>query len=161
MSSKLFRAVVGIGISIGTASAACFGATSGAADSNVDGTTVPTPIPAPVHSDAAAAVEPTDAQAPDARDLADAASDAPFDAYLTAFCDAAWPTTKGGVFSPTCGDIAPCADAGRAPQCHPRLSATNCESAPTPAWCVGGGWQCAIGSVPAAECSCWDNQGCP
>ena len=85
-------------------------------------------------------------------------------AILDAFCDAAWPTTKGNPGGPTCGAIDGCQDAGPALRCYTLVDAatSTCQStsAVFPAWCVGGEWQCS-GGVPQAQCKCWVGQPCP
>lgn len=170
MSSKLFRAVVGLGISLGTASAACFGAV----DSGSNGTEPPANS-APSAPDKKG--DPADVGAPQAdatvdsgSDSAvattDAAADAPSDAMLDAFCDAAWPTTKGNPSGPTCGAVADCKDAGPAPYCFTQVDATSqtCDSTSTkalPAWCVSGHWECSGGGVPQQQCKCWTGEPCP
>jgi hypothetical protein len=116
MASRLFHAVVGIGISLGTTSLACSGrvTTRLQADDVTADEPAPLPSASPVSSsnpvtpptlvadagtDAFAPVD--DAASPDATsldgDVTDSAAvvDASTDALLDAFCDAAWPTTKG------------------------------------------------------------------
>jgi hypothetical protein len=93
MTSRLFRAIVGVGISLGTASAACLGAVSEGGPSTAD---------------------------------------APGDVILDAFCDAAWPTTKGNPSGPTCGPIEHCAEAGPAPHCYRLVAPSTCDSKPRP-----------------------------
>lgn len=165
MTSKLFRAIVGFGISLGTASAACLGAV----DTLPEGGS-------PTGSGATEPAEAPDGQGPGARDggthegggntqsdaRADVA-DAPHDVVLDAFCDAAWPTTKGNPGGPTCGPIHDCIDAGPAPHCWQAVDAITCNSsAPgVPAWCVGGTWHCSTGALPNEACKCWMGMSSP
>lgn len=147
MASKLFRAVVGVGISLGTASAACLGSSSPAPDATADEASTPAP------------------PSPDAGDAPESSADATTDALLDAFCDASWPTTKGNhAGGPTCGDTVDCHEAGPSPYCFKQVDpvASICDTAPVlPAWCVGGSWQCSADGVPAEQCRCWVGQTCP
>ena len=175
MSSRLFRAIVGVGISLGTMSAAC----SGAVDEQADGvdtsereTSTPDPQPgdpAPgsdsaTSADARSSLDATDARADAA---ADAPADAPRDVILDAFCDATWPTTKGNPAGPTCGPVQTCAEAGPAPHCYAQLGPSICSpnTQGFAAWCVGGKWECSTGAVPQDQCKCWGpldaGQTCP
>jgi len=165
MSSRLFRAVVGLGISLGTASAACYGSVDPTNAGDASGSTEPSSpdkAPNPVTNpttptrDAAAAVDAhVDAQV-------DAVADAPKDAILDAFCDATWPTTKGTSGGPTCGAVEDCKDAGPAPHCYKQVTTSTCNpgTAPLPAWCVAGNWQCSGGAVTQDQCKCWTGQPC-
>ena len=106
MASRLFQAVVGVGIAMGGALAACGDVTSEETPEAADA--------APANGDAKAKADGTthdDGGAPDAvvivTDAApavDAAIDAPKDVILDAFCDAPWPTTKGSPPVPACVD---------------------------------------------------------
>ena len=168
MASKLFRAVVGFGISLGAASAACVGGAGSIEASAADTTTPPgnTWDPPPGsnwEAPGSNSESPNSPASGDARADADAAADAPKDAMLDAFCDAAWPTTKGNPGGPTCGAVDGCGDAGPAPHCYKLASgssssssssSTKCDPANVtyPAWCISGAWQCSTGSVPADQC---------
>ncbi|MBS2012609.1 MAG: hypothetical protein JST00_06980 [Deltaproteobacteria bacterium] len=125
MASKLFGAVVGVGLAMAA------------------GTTV-----------ACLGSDPSSTSGADSAD--GAAGDAPADAILDAFCDAAWPTTKGSPGGPTCGSTGECADAGPAPYCYRVVdpAAMKCEQngKEVPAWCVDRAWRCSTGSAPALEC---------
>lgn len=156
MTSKLFRAVVGVGIALGTASGACLGAIDSVPEAD-DASTTTTPQP-----DGASTPKPTpsaDAGADAAADAdADAPLDAPKDVILDAFCDATWPTTKGNVHAPTCGPTEECEDAGPAPRCYYRIEGSDagCNvTKPIPAWCVSAAWQCSTGAVPVSQCKCF------
>ena len=183
MSSRLFRAIVGVGISLGATSAACVSGGDDGFDVTDDGGSgTPDPSgPSPgadASSSADAAKSTKDARAADAR--VDAAADAPKDVILDAFCDAAWPTTKGNPGGPTCGPIDGCADAGPAPRCYAELGPSTCATSTGSSgsgsgstgsgqvlavWCVGGKWECPTGSIPDNECKCWGpleaGQTCP
>lgn len=84
------------------------------------------------------------------------AGDAPKDVILHAFCDAAWPTTKGNPGGPTCGAVGECGGAGPAPHCYRVVDPTamKCEqnTPEVPAWCIDRAWRCSTGSLPATEC---------
>jgi hypothetical protein len=168
LSSRLFHAVVGVGIALGTSAIGCSGAIdveSAAPDGAV--------VPDLAHEDSGTSPDATkinsahDAGADsnhdseldagiDATTGVDAALDAPQDVILDAFCDAAWPTTKGNPNPPTCGAVVDCADAGEAPFCYVALSSTQCDGNQlVPAWCVGGDWQCSPGSTAQKDCVCW------
>jgi hypothetical protein len=176
MSSRLFRAIVGVGISLGATSAACIGTGDGGLGVTEDGgpeTEDPTTSSSSADSSSGDAAK----SKKDAR--ADASVDAPKDAILDAFCDATWPTTKGNSGGPTCGPIDACSDAGPAPRCYaeigPSVCATSGSSSSSSsssgssqvfaAWCVGGKWECSSGAIPESECKCWGpleaGQGCP
>lgn len=157
MASKLFRAVVGVGISLGTSSAACLG--NIASDDPPPGAIAPplgtAPPPngtaPPPTSTGAYTVEPPDA-----------GPDAPRDAGFDAFCDAAWPTTKGSPV-PTCGPVEACADAGRPPFCYEVVAPGICKNPDgrlQPVWCASGKWQCGAGQIPSEECKCFEGAPC-
>jgi hypothetical protein len=167
MASRLFRAVVGIGISLGTASVACFGGTDDPPAASPDAAQADPADSARTQVDGATS---SDAGAPDVRvqgdaDAGDAAPDAPKDAGLDAFCDASWPTTKGNPGGPTCGDVTGCADAGYQPRCVVQTASSPVTCNPNvdafPAWCVSTQWQCSEGSVPQEQCECWVGVSCP
>lgn len=147
MASKLFRAVVGFGISLGTVSAACSGA--------IDDETVAVNSTEPDANSPQAVSDggpsPIDAAVIDAADghVADASTDAPKDVDVDAFCDVAWPTTKAGLTVPECVDPTEvCADAGHpAIGCWRKNDAGTCDflaGARFPI-CVDGAWTCAPG----------------
>ncbi len=175
MSSKLYRAIVGIGISLGATSVACLGTVDTPSDVSDDGgSEAAVRSEAGVGADAATAADSaTDARAVDATVDApadagvDVAVDAPKDAILDAFCDAAWPTTKGSG-GPTCGPLDTCADSGPAPSCIEQLGPSTCNASSSqvfPAWCFGGEWECSTGSIRIEQCTCWGpldaGQSCP
>lgn len=156
MASKLFRAVVGAGIAFGAASAACFGAVDEVATAS-DGGEAPDgaapstrPPPAPPSTGPA-----DDGGAPVVHDASvDVGLDAPRDAGPDAFCDAAWPTTKGNPGPPACVDPnGECADAGSPTYCWKDDGTGACDFGQSLApFCVGVQWQCQSGTIPAADC---------
>lgn len=157
MASRLFHAVVGLGIALGTAAVGCDGpgdeATTDTSTSDYT-SRIEKAVPCPEvdggsHVDAGA----------------DAAN-VPFDP----FCDVSWPTTKGNASGPTCGDVSGCVLAGPSPFCAPTSDASAktivCEpakiSGQNAAWCVDRTWTCAPGTVRRDECSCWKGSpACP
>lgn len=165
MASKLFRAVVGLGISLGAASTACFGTVESMPDATepTTGSEASAPETGLATNSSPSTDAGTDAPAVDAAADAplDAPLDAPTDALLDAFCDASWPTTKGS--GPTCGAIDGCNDAGRPPYCieHVNPPSQTCGTGQLfPAWCVNGAWQCSTGGIREDECKCWVGQDC-
>ena len=154
MASKLFHAVVGFGISLGAATVGCLGAISDSPETADAATTPPTPTgsspsdPSNPSFDGAPAF---DATASDGG--ADAGRDAIVDA---AFCDAAWPTTKGSPADPRpCVDPKrECAEAGWPIACYVATPAGTCDfSTSFATQCVGGKWQpCPNGSIKSEEC---------
>lgn len=160
MASKLFRAVVGFGIGLGATTAACFGATDGGivgttAESVPDGststvppssgtsTTEPDPGPTSTSNDAS----------PDVKAVADAGVDAPKDVGADAFCDAAWPTTKGNPKPPACTDPNnECSDAGPPHYCVPVDDAGACGFTTTAPFCVNKEWRCQSGTIDWGTC---------
>jgi len=163
MASKLFRAVVGFGIGLGTASAACFGATddAGTTTEKADASASTPTITPPSSRDSA--VDPAIDASSDVNVGADASLDAPADTGLDApkdvgvdaFCDAAWPTTKGNPKPPTCIDPnGHCADAGRPEHCYAPADAGGCDfSTSTAPFCVSGDWQCSSGTTTFDKCN--------
>jgi hypothetical protein len=168
MDSRLFRAIVGVGLALGAAGTACSTAViaEGASTDAPDASSVDARPLQPVAPEVAA--PPDSSASPDA--LADAGApidDAAADAYLGAFCDAAWPTTKASRGVPQCGDVSACLlGATQVPYCIPSSGAGKCDdhdrdpdagvaSVIQPVWCVDGGWECARGSIPSTSCSCW------
>lgn len=158
MASKLFRAVVSFGIGLGATTAACLGATDdggiagSAADAVPDGSTSATPDPTTGPGQGPAAQD----ASPDVTVVADAGVDAPKDVGVDAFCDAAWPTTKGNPKPPTCTDPnGECADAGQPHYCMPVDDAGACDwSSPqtTAPFCVNREWRCLGGTKSMTEC---------
>jgi hypothetical protein len=163
MASKLFRAVVGFGIGLGATTAACFGATDagivGTTAENVpDGSTSKVPAP----SSSTSSTDPGPTSTPPPKDassdvhvhVADAAADAPKDVGADAFCDAAWPTTKGNPKPPACTDPNnECVDAGAPGYCVPVSDAGTCEWGDTYApFCVNKEWRCQSGTIDWGSC---------
>ncbi|MBS2020605.1 MAG: hypothetical protein JST00_47565 [Deltaproteobacteria bacterium] len=155
MTSRLFRAVVGIGISLGATSAACLGKLTD--DDPPPGALTPPLGTAPPPTSSAPAPTSTGAVEPP-----DAAPHLPHDAGIDAFCDAAWPTTKGTPI-PTCGPIDDCADAGLRPSCYEVVAPGSCrrpDGRLQPVWCVSGTWQCGPGKIPSSDCKCFEGDAC-
>jgi hypothetical protein len=162
MASKLFRAVVGFGIGLGATSAACFGSTEGgiagtAAETVPDGSTS-SAVPSPSSTGTATPDEEVPQASKDATADAkatDAAVDAPKDVGVDAFCDAAWPTTKGNPGPPKCVDPnGECADAGNPDLCVEvdDAGACNFSSTTTAPFCVNKEWRCQPGTKSIAQC---------
>jgi hypothetical protein len=151
MASKLFRAVVGFGIALGAASAACFGASSDEAQTTTEGTDASASTPTNSASSTSSGGQPD--PTPDAA-ITDARVDAPKDAGVDAFCDAAWPTTKGNPQPPACVDPnGECAEAGAPEHCY-ALADGGCNLGKmTFPYCVNGDWQCQPGTTNAAGCN--------
>ncbi len=159
MASRLFQAVVGVGIAMGGTLAACGDVTSqddadgGSADaavadakSKVDATS----------QDAVAKVDAV--VATDGGPAPDAALDAPADVILDAFCDAPWPTTKGSPPVPNCiNPEGKCGLDGSFPfACATGDSVYTCEySGMQSSKCVDGEWQCEPGRRKEHECICF------
>ena len=166
MSTKLFRAVVGLGISIGSAVAACDGAIdaaplAGDAAANGDASTSPD---APATSDGAAAdVQAADVDTTDVADGGDL--DVAADAIADAFCDFTWPTTKGSSpILPNCIDpTGVCWDSGMPIRCMNALGSHQCDIATSgiASSCRvdAGGWACPAGTVPMDQCWCFGELG--
>jgi hypothetical protein len=156
MASKLFRAVVGVGISLGSVSA-CGGSTS-----NDFEQLVPPDAPAAPEGgvDAGAPPRTVDAAAVDAAPASDggidtgpidaapvdAAADAPGDAIVAAFCDVTWPITKAG--REVCGPADECAGQP-IPWCFGPGDQGPCTLYPLE--CVGGEWHCMGGVTPTTD----------
>ncbi|MBX3206540.1 MAG: hypothetical protein KF764_15805 [Labilithrix sp.] len=150
MASKLFRAVVSMGLSLGAATAACLGAVENPPSNGAD-------------ADADAATEPVDDSG---SALSDAELDAgDLDAFVfpdTSWCDAAWPVTKGNAPPPECvNPEGECAEAGMSP----------CFRTPPPGvgphearvcmfyerrfpFCIDGEWRCEPGRSSREDCTC-------
>ena len=93
---------------------------------------------------------------PDVTVVVDAGVDAPKDVGADAFCDAAWPTTKGNPKPPACTDPnGECTDAGPHPRCVPLDDAGACDWSvieTTAAFCVNKEWRCQSGTVEWGTC---------
>lgn len=138
MASRLFHAVVGVGISLGSVSA-CGVTTS----DDATGFDLPdASAPEASAEDAAAPV--VDAAPPDA------ATDVPMDAIVAAFCDATWPITKSG--REVCGPADECTGQ-TIPWCFGPDGQGSCKLYPLQ--CVGAEWHCMGGATPT------DNPGPP
>lgn len=150
MASKLFHAVVGFGISLGAATVGCLGAISDSAETGGDATRSP---PSNTDGDTATSPPPTTGDARAVEAAVDAGRDAIVDA---AFCDAAWPTTKGSAADPrSCVDPkGECAEAGWPTACYKLAPDGTCDFDNAFATtCSAGQWQpCPSGSSPAGEC---------
>jgi hypothetical protein len=142
MGSKLFHAVVGVGISLGIA--ACGGAVeqdpglgevepeAGAPEATTEGGARATPDAGLVDATPGVDAEPVDA-----------AEDAPDDAIVAAFCDVTWPITKSG--REVCGPYEECATT-QAPWCFGPGEQGSCKIYPLE--CVAGQWLCMGGATP-------------
>lgn len=158
MTSKLFHAVVGFGISLGAATVGCLGAISDSPETT-DAATTPTTPPTPNGSSSTSDPPPTSFDGAPVLDatLGDGGADTGRDAIVdAAFCDAAWPTTKGSPADPLpCVDPkGECAEAGWPIACYVATPAGTCDfSTSFATQCVGGQWQpCPNGSIKSEEC---------
>jgi hypothetical protein len=153
MASKLFHAVVGVGISLGSASA-CGGSTSSDewAFETLDATAPETPDAAAPEAPDASANAPPDAAIVDAAPV-DAAADVPEDALVAAFCDATWPITKSG--REVCGPYDECSSVP-APWCVGPDDQGACKLYPLQ--CTGGEWHC-MGGTPS-DVPVWSVESC-
>lgn len=137
MASRLFHTIVGVGISL--SAVACSSA----------------PAQEPVaHDDSSYLSEKpsppcTDAGTPTGPDW-------------DAFCDATWPTTKGGVL-PLAECIDPkheCKDKGEPFDCaKPGKAPGSCQAGAFLSVCADETWQCKPGRINAKECECWEWDG--
>lgn len=144
MASKLFHAVVAVGMSLG--SVACGGRVDRAAPADLppdDAGAPPVDADLPLHD---AGVHPDASIAPDAAPADAGATDAPKDVILEAFCDATWPITKSG--REVCGPYDACATLD-APWCYGPDGAGGCKLYPLE--CVGAEWHCMGGATPAGN----------
>lgn len=153
MSSRLFHAIVGVGVSVGTT--ACSGL-------------VDEPGPSPVADARDASIARDVWQDTDAK--ADAASDARV--IFDAFCDAPWPTTKGGgrpEQRPACTNpegrcvVVDAGWGGGQPSC---IEVTGQQAPPyacngREGWdqCFEGQWRCPTGWLRPTECQCLGTPG--
>jgi hypothetical protein len=154
MSTRLFHAIVGFGIALGTASAACLGAVEDQDQAGADDVaTLPDgAVPPAFASDASPGDAAVDVPSHDHD------ASAVHDATVDAFCDVTWPTTKGNPSGPTCGPTEACAEAGAAPWCLAVVTGTTCDATRTvPARCVAGSWDCGPDAIPGDRCTCWAN----
>jgi hypothetical protein len=157
MASRLFHAIVGVGIGLGAATAACLGAVEGSPGEAIGPDDPPPgvePVAPPVGPTAPA--QPDAGASPDAR-RHDAARDAPRDAILDAFCDAAWPTTKGNPTVPACVDRIACAGANGDPfACRASRAPGICDGTTdlVPSVCAAGQWACPTGTIQYFDCRC-------
>ncbi|MGA2448892.1 MAG: hypothetical protein ABTD50_09475 [Polyangiaceae bacterium] len=143
--SRLFQAVVGAGIGLGATLAGCGAgpATSETPANQAYGSSVTDP--------SASETLGADAAALDGNQYATVGE------LFEAFCDAPWPTTKGGVQAP--GQVTPPACVDPHQQCIGQTP-VMCEGAtdgglcsdPQFADCVGGQYMCPVGQMPACDC---------
>ena len=140
MASKLFHTIVGVGIAL-SAAAGCAA-----------------PGEEAVRDESALSGESTPAQTAPA-----ATPDA--GPNWDAFCDASWPTTKGGVLPlPACIDPNHECDIEEAEACAKPLGDGVCDGDlwPQPLTvCVDKQWTCKPGKVKASTCTCWTWEGGP
>jgi hypothetical protein len=141
MTSRLFHTVVSVGIALGAASAGCQNPTT---DEGTSANAALTANGDPTHQ-----VAPTD------------------DPDAGAFCDATWPTTKGGIRrhpAPACIDPNhECTKAGPPGECAPLSADGNVctyDELDTYTVCVDGAWTCKPGRRLVADCSCWQGEPC-
>jgi hypothetical protein len=141
MRSKLYRSVIGVGLSLGGATAAV-----GCSGESSDGSTAD-PATNGTGGGAGVGGGPTDG-----------GSDAPVDA----FCDTAWPTTKGNPPPPpSCEEQAECAnvtvDGGhrRWLGCRPLFAEHVCDFTWVTSVCEDGAWTCPPDSTPEGTCWCY------
>jgi hypothetical protein len=152
-ASKLFHAIVAIGVSLGTACAGKVGA-----DLSADEKTDP-PKQDDAHAGHDASVADTQAQETSTADVvADAIKDVAADVPWDAWCDAAWPTTKGSPPLPTCIDPKTECKQDEVFPCAVALDAKTCDqdhTTQTASVCVNGKWTCKPGRRAVQECTCW------
>jgi len=144
MRSKLFRAVVGVGLSLGGSGAGC----SGNSTSDDDGSGGD---PNGTGGKAGSGGTAGDPHA--------GTAGLPTDAGTDAFCDAAWPTTKGNPAPPpSCEEQAECGgppDAGFGfLRCRPKLDEHLCDYLLVTSECENGVWQCPADAMVDSECWC-------
>ncbi len=139
MASKLFHTVVGFGIALGAASLGCSAEATSTDSTDESALTEPASKPAettpPCHADAG-----------------DAGPD------WSAFCDATWPTTKGGVQPfPACVDPNNECNRSEVFDCAIALADGACKAdgRATLAVCAEAKWQCKPGRVRTEDCKCW------
>jgi hypothetical protein len=161
MASKLFHAVVGVGISLG-GGVGCGGSTSddglllAVPDANAPDTWV---SPPPADAGPADTAPPDDAApridaaadagidaAPTDAGPVDAPVDVVTDAIVAAFCDVTWPITKAG--REVCGPADECAGQ-QIPWCYGPDGQGSCTLYPLQ--CVGAEWQCMGGVTPTLD----------
>jgi hypothetical protein len=138
MASKLFHTIVGFGIALGAASLGCSASTD---ESGATGES--------------ALTEPSKEQTPPC--AGDGGADSGPD--WSAFCDATWPTTKGGTQKfPQCVDPNNECDRAQVFECSESVGedgACNADKMWTLSVCVNGTWQCKPGRVKTESCTCW------
>ncbi len=155
MSSRLFHAIVGVGIS--ASATACSGLVDEAAH----------PVDASVHEASSApdaAIIPIVADA--SIDVAiDAKGDADAAQVIDAFCDAPWPTTKGTPVRPACTNPQGTCTGSDGWSAYGCIQFTGPQNGPylcnpgnvgqTWDFCVNGQWQCPTGWRHSNDCHCW------
>lgn len=218
MRSRLFQAVVGVGITLGTLNGGCLGASAkddaqrgpegtdpGSTDSPIDDGTNGEPASSGSDfengsqtssgRDASTSVGGAEGVGPTSSGTASATTDAGSgaepeldpttvggagglggaagdsettttteggddpDPIFDPYCDAAWPTTKGNPYPPSCVDPNhECDDAGYPARCLPRFEDGSCDygyrETQSP-FCIDGAWLCAPGLVAATDCQCF------
>jgi hypothetical protein len=144
MSSKLFHTIVAVGIALGGATVGCSSpADDGQATSHDELTSA--------SGQTANDTPPADPSAPSANPDAGA------------FCDATWPTTKGGIHHhppPACVDPTGACRNQTPFEC---VSVTDgvCGGIDTYfSVCVDGAWTCNPGKMPSSSCTCWEGVPC-
>lgn len=148
MYTRLWQAVVGVGLAMGATGSGCLGKAE-----------VSQPVQAGDDAGGQADVVSADVTEDSGHRDADAL---PPDVLQDALCDTSWPTTKGNPGPPpSCEDQLACAGAGVDagvrpwPTCASHLGERVCDSARAAALCISGAWACPPGYVDARECWCW------
>jgi len=167
-SSKLFHTIVGVGIAVGAAACASSSSSSGSTDRAAqDDSAYLTDKNAPSTSSSSGAPSTPSTPSPPPPPCDDAGATKGPD--WDAFCDATWPTTKGGVL-PLAECIDPkheCKDEGEPFECAKPSTKTPgaCEAFDvTLTVCAEKTWQCKPGRILADKCECWEWDGgttCP
>jgi hypothetical protein len=162
LASKLFHAVVGVGISLGSVTA-CGGSVARDMEPYDPLPDANASQPEPEGGVDAGPVVQVDAGPPDAIALSDgspeaalpdaavvdAAEDSPDDAIVAAFCDNPWPITKSG--REVCGPYDECTITA-APWCYGPGPDGSCQIYPVE--CVGAEWHC-MGGASAKDTPEW------
>jgi hypothetical protein len=152
MASRLFHTIVGVGISLSAAACSSAPAEEPIAhdDSSYLSGTPSTPAPTAPTTSTPPKPPCTDAGTPTGPDW-------------DAFCDATWPTTKGGVI-PVAECIDPkheCKDKGDPFECATPGKAPGACAAFDQflSVCAEKTWQCKPGRINTKDCKCWEWDG--
>ena len=174
--SRLFHAVVGVGISLGLSNVGCqVGSTEIPTDPTDSATPVQVEADAGPKPDASSDWQDTGAKMDADASVKDSGKDATLDAKSLdaakdvspdAFCDATWPTTKGSPqLDLNCidpggicrGDGGSSSSTSYPSPCALKISEYGCEEyqKQVATFCVNGVWQCTGGMVLSKECKCF------